>query len=322
MGEGRDLEALIDKYADQIDEKLQQQGEKEWGERGLDCWSFDELPAQIQVKHSGIMVTAWPSLVLKGGKVDLKLQMDQQFAIKESVQAITFFAISLLANELKKMKGAIPKINESTLLMGKKFNKKALEGEIISLSVREGLKLNESLPANRQEFIERVNTFKKSAEIPLLLKKIGQHVYDLHQQYHKIVKQLNGTQSLATIIVVSDIKQQLESLFSKTYLSHISWYRLSQYTRYMKSIEIRLEKYQRELPQQKLLCAQINEWEQRYQTKYDYHLSQYKYDEELDAFRWLIEEYRISVFSQQIKTLESISQKRMKQKWQVLNSND
>lgn len=322
IDEGRDLAVLIDKYAHQIDEKLQQQGEQEWGQRGLESWSFDELPEQVQVKHSGIMVTAWPSLVLKDNKVDLKLQMDQQFALQQTVTAITFFAVSLLANEIKKLKSAIPKINESTLLMGKKFNKKLLESEIISLCVREGLKLNESLPANKQEFLERVDTFKKSAELSSLLKKVGQQVYDLHQQYHQLYKQLNGSQSLATILIVSDIKQQLESLFPKTYLSHISWFRLCQYTRYMKSVEIRLEKYQRELPQQKLYSAQINEWEQLWQAKSAYYLTQYKYDNHLAAFRWLIEEYRISVFSQQIKTLESVSQKRMKQKWQDLNNAD
>ena len=318
IGQSRDIEALYDQHSALVDTQLQQQGSVAWGETGLSSWSFGDLKETIETQQGGIKVIAWPALKQKGQTVDLILTMNKGYAERISISAITHLASLALVSVTKKARSNIAKITESTLFIGKKFTKKELENEIHSFAMRETLKLADNLPRSQSEFQARITKAQSGTEYTIWLKKIAEAVHQLHRQYHQLQKQLSGSQQLTTITIVSDIKQQLDNLFAKDYLSHISWYRLEQYTRYMKSLEIRLDKYQRELPRQKLLSGQINALESRLQTKVEQCLERDEIHPELQEYRWLIEEYRISLFSQQLKTTQSVSEKRMQQKWREI----
>ena len=39
------------------------------------------------------------------------------------------------------------------------------------------------------------------------------------------------------------------------------------------------------------------------------------YDEAMDAYRWLVEEYRVSIFAQRLRTAEKVSEKRLADAW-------
>jgi ATP-dependent helicase HrpA len=320
VAESRDIEDLTEKFSGLIDSELQEQAEQVWGETGLTAWSFDQLPESIEVRQGGIKVTAWPALKLVKDNVDLVLTMNNEYAKQLSIKAITFFANKTLSGTTKKIRNQIPKITESTLFIGKIFNKNSLENEINSFALREALSLEQNLPRTQQEYLERVNKVKNSELFSEWVKKIAMRVHELHKHYHQLQKKLNGSQLLATITITSDIKGQLDRLFHRDYLSDISWYRLEQYTRYMKSVEIRLEKYQRELPRQKLLTGQLSELEQSLWSRLEAAKNNEEVIPELVSFRWLLEEYRISLFSQQIKTTETVSEKRVRQKWREITS--
>jgi len=319
IGQGREIEQLCDQYAHLVENELLVSGEEVWGEVGLDSWSFAELPQSIETMQGGIKVTAWPALRLNSDQVDLILTMNQGFAEGLSIEAIGYLATKLLAPSIKKARSNMPKLTESTILMGKKFNKKQLENEIHSFAMREALALQQSIPRTQVEFLARVAKVKNQSQYVIFLEKIAAQINKLHRQYHGMQKQLNGVQPLDRIMIISDIKQQLDALFSKDYLSSISWFRLEQYTRYMKSIEIRLEKYQRELPRQRLLVGRLASLEQRLQTKLAACRARDEKSEAFESYRWLLEEYRISLFSQQLGTLETVSEKRMQQKWREIS---
>jgi ATP-dependent helicase HrpA len=318
LSQGRDIESLSDQYSQLVDETLHASGNQEWGEKGLTQWDFGDFPETVEVKQGGIKVVAWPTLIINTDTVDLVLSMNKGYAKSKSVQAMTQLASKLLAGKLKKARSKVPKINESILFAGKKFNKRSLESEIHSLALREALSLGADLPRTEKAFKERVGNTSVIVDYQKWLTKIAEQVHALHRQYHQLQKAVSGTQLLTTITIVSDIKQQLERLFNKNYLSLISWSELEQYTRYMKGIEMRIEKYQRELPRQKMLSAQVNELEQRVYEKLQACEERSEYQPELVKYRWLIEEYRISLFAQQLGTRESVSQKRMQQKWQEI----
>jgi len=318
LSEGRDIEALSLQYSQLVDSALHSGKDQEWGEKGLTRWSFGALPESVEVKQGGIKVVAWPTLVINAESVDLVLSMNKGYADSKSILAITQLASNQLAAKLKKVRSKVPKINESTLFLGKKFNKKQLENEIHSLALRETLALTTNLPRTEQAFLERLEQSAVLADYQYWLNKIAEQVHALHRQYHQLQKVLSGSQLLTTITIVSDIKQQLEVLFNKNYLSLISWSELEQYTRYMKAIELRLEKYQRELPRQKMLTGQVNALEKRWLERVKACEERSEVVPALIEYRWLIEEYRISLFAQQLGTRESVSQKRMQQKWLAL----
>ena len=78
----------------------------------------------------------------------------------------------------------------------------------------------------------------------------------------------------------------------------------------------RLEKAKNDYCRDRLNQAQISSLWERYEQK--------KSDEEdlfqtpLTEYRWLIEELRISIFAQELKTAQPVSVKRLEKKWQAL----
>jgi ATP-dependent helicase HrpA len=97
------------------------------------------------------------------------------------------------------------------------------------------------------------------------------------------------------------------------YLSRTEEEWLQQYPRYLQAIEIRLEKYQRDLRQQCLLSDQLSQFWQQYKKKEQEYRARHELPEALGRFRWLLEEYRVSLFAQQLGTKLTVSEKRLKQ---------
>ncbi|MEC8080569.1 MAG: DUF3418 domain-containing protein, partial [Pseudomonadota bacterium] len=93
-------------------------------------------------------------------------------------------------------------------------------------------------------------------------------------------------------------------------------YWLGQLPRYFKGVEVRLERFQNHLNKENAAVGELeNLWEQYLRQK-KAHDEKGIYDPNLTRYRWLLEEYRISLFAQTVGTLEPISDKRLAKQWQ------
>jgi ATP-dependent helicase HrpA len=87
---------------------------------------------------------------------------------------------------------------------------------------------------------------------------------------------------------------------------------LNHYPRYLKAIEERWEQLQQNPLKDQQRMAEIKPWWDRYLGALE---RGDLYDEHLDAYRWLLEEYRVSLFAQRLGTDGKVSEKRLKQSW-------
>jgi len=141
---------------------------------------------------------------------------------------------------------------------------------------------------------------------------------EIAKKYHSIQKQLSGSVNLQAVTILADIRQQLDGLVFKGFLIEVPFQQLQQYPRYLKGIELRLEKYQRELPRQRMLSEQLQQLTRQYRGQLELDSKHNRYNDSLDEYRWMLEEYRISLFAQQLGTRTTVSEKRLKQQWQQL----
>ena len=88
----------------------------------------------------------------------------------------------------------------------------------------------------------------------------------------------------------------------------------------MNAIEVRLEKYQREIPKQRLLSDQLQGYYQACYKAFEVKEKRGEFDLQLSEFRWYLEEYRVSLFAQQLGTKEPVSEKRVVQRWRALEA--
>jgi ATP-dependent helicase HrpA len=131
---------------------------------------------------------------------------------------------------------------------------------------------------------------------------------------------LGGKIPLQAVTVLNDIKSQLSELIQAEYLLTTSWPQLQHYPRYLQAILKRLEKYQRDLNRERLLSDQLQQYWQRYKGLRDKNKAQGLFDPALEDFRWMLEEYRVSLFAQTLGTQTAVSDKRLQQQWRQLQA--
>ena len=109
-----------------------------------------------------------------------------------------------------------------------------------------------------------------------------------------------------------DIRQQIKNLTGDHFLSTTPWTWLEHYPRYFQAITLRLEKLtSTPVDQERQMREVLAEWWKVYADLQEKHAQLAIVDPELDQLRWMIEEYRVSLFAQQLGTSLTVSAKRL-----------
>jgi ATP-dependent helicase HrpA len=93
---------------------------------------------------------------------------------------------------------------------------------------------------------------------------------------------------------------------------------LQHMVRYLKAVTLRLDKLRADPARDAARLAELRPLEQRWLRR----LAELKgsADARLDEYRWLLEELRVSLFAQELRTPQPVSSKRLDKLWSQLES--
>jgi ATP-dependent helicase HrpA len=141
-----------------------------------------------------------------------------------------------------------------------------------------------------------------------LTKTLGQ-ILTLHQQLQPQLK-------TPWAHVTKDIAQQLQQLVYPHFVLTTPWSALQHLPRYLQGMAQRLQKLPDRLAQDQQHTAALANFTLQWQTRELQHRKKGIVDPQLAAFRWQLEELRISLFAQQLKTPQPVSIKRLQKLWE------
>jgi ATP-dependent helicase HrpA len=138
----------------------------------------------------------------------------------------------------------------------------------------------------------------------------------LFQAFMEIRKTWEKTASPQWQPTWQDVHAQLGQLFAPGFLVRTPWPWLQQFPRYARAIVMRLQKLTGGAGQrdQQHLSAVVPRW-QRGIERLKQHRERQLYDPELESYRWMTEEFRVSLFAQELGTAVPVSEKRLDQQW-------
>jgi ATP-dependent helicase HrpA len=118
--------------------------------------------------------------------------------------------------------------------------------------------------------------------------------------------------------VAEDVAAQLARLVPKDFLLRTPWTALQHLPRYLKAVTARLDKWRADPQRDAQRLAEMRPLEQRYLKR----LAERKgaADARLEDFRWLLEELRVSLFAQELRTPQPVSVKRLEKAWAQLET--
>lgn len=283
--------------------------------RGLKDWEFDELPEQIEIGDE-LKLIRFPALVDRGDSVDIEIFADRQQAaahFKPGLVRLTMLRSVQQCNMLKKKFSRF--LDRNALKLSGKLS--GLVEDAMFACYVEAFEIDERIPRDKESFENFLSAGK--SRLLGIGDKIESILTLILDQQLEITKKLQRLDGMQLDYLKTDISQQLSSLVYAGFLSNTGLLWLKEYPRYYQSINQRLGKAPHMGDKDKSHTELVN----AYWHKYTELLKQSNSVDikELKLLRWMIEEYRVSLFSQALGTRIAVSEKRLgKQVEKLANS--
>lgn len=318
LGEGRDLDTLIARFSKETQAALAIPSKKE-SAKPIEAKSFAALPATQQHKVAGLTMTVYPALIEENGVVKEERFATQAEANYQHRRALQRLLLQQLAEQAKHLRSKLPLQTELGLYYKDLGRVDSLIEDILLASVEQTVLADEqTLPRNAETLASLAE--KKRAGWFENAEKLAKLVLGILKLQHSLQKRLKGKIDLAQAVSLADIKQQLANLVYPHFVREVPIDWLKEYPRYLKAIEQRLDKLAGQLQKDRVYSSELTEYWQQYQERSAKHLKEGKRDNELQQYRWMLEEYRVSLFAQQLGTKMPISDKRLNKQWQLVEN--
>ncbi|KZN12674.1 ATP-dependent helicase HrpA [Marinomonas sp. TW1] len=314
LGSGKDLAELQSQFSDLVEESFAKFGTKAHEADDLTEWPEQGIPERQEIKQAGINVTAFPALVSQGETVSLKMFDDQSTATEAHRKGVITLLKLTLSKDVRYLKKNLPHLRESMLIFSPLGPKEALLDDLLSAILDKVFLDGRSLPRTKHDFEHCVTTNKSN-----LISMANEMATQLHRvlsSYQGVAKRMKGSIPLPWSRIYGDIQFQLRQLIYPGFIGNTPLFWLGQLPRYFKGIEVRLERFQNHLNKENQFVSELEGLWQTYHKQKQAHDEKALYDPELVKYRWMLEEYRISLFAQSVGTLEPISAKRLAKQWQ------
>jgi ATP-dependent helicase HrpA len=312
---GRNLQQLQQNFKQQLSDNLQQSDDDGISRQNITDWDFDHLPEQVSLKRGNITIKAWPCLRDYGDWVDIELQDNPLVAENLTFEGQLRLALIKGRQQVNYLSKNLLKGTDLALKAAAIGDRHSLVLAIISASFQQSMFANETVVRDKQSFERQYS--EGVSEVVGIAQEYADIIQSILPSLHQCRKQIRAM-NLAAVYAKSDIEAQVGRLFSVKTLSTITHEELTQYPRFIKALKIRLEKLPMQIAKDRQWLEEIQQLTQRIKEQKLESLSR-SLAQEVKAYEWAIEEYRVSLFAQQLGTKMPISSKRLEKMWQQLH---
>jgi ATP-dependent helicase HrpA len=314
IGYGRNLKSLQDKHSDTAGDSFDQIAADELNHTGCIQWAFDDLPETYEFIQKGQSFVGYPAVIDESYTIGVRI-----FDTRDKAQQAHFFGLIRLfqlqtRKDSKYVIKNLPKSPMAELNYNKLPQHPLIKGragisykEDILFAILAATFLQEGEIRTQDGFDDSLKNNKQF--LVNFANEIGKTVNDIMERFFAVKKQLNSAGTAKE--VADDIDGQLNLLIYSGFIFYTPYSQLKAIIRYLKAIEYRLDK-QKDSKQE---MQQLNRYWKRYWDEVETKAKKNSVNPEQDKFRWDLEELRVSLFAQQLKTAYPISLKRMEKAW-------
>ena len=313
LGEGRDLAELCARFAEASQAALAIPQQKQ-EQKPVEAKAFAQVAEKTQQKIAGLSMTVFPALVEEAGVVKegrFPTQAEADFQHRRALQRLL---LQQLAEPAKYLRGKLPGLTELGLLYREMGRPEALVEDILLASLDACILDGEAaLPRDGAALAQLAE--RKRGDWTGHAERIAKLTLDILKLTHSLQKRFKGKIDLAQAMALNDIKQQLANLVYPGFVRETPGEWLKEIPRYLKAIEQRLDKVAGQVQRDRVWTGELTAAWQQFQARAAKHAQEGKRDPELVLYRWMLEEYRVSLFAQQLGTKMAVSDKRLAKQW-------
>jgi len=277
------------------------------------AWTFGELPELMEIQRGAQTLIGFPALIDRGTQVEIEVFDEPEVAAAKHRLGLRRLVALQLKEPLKYLEKNIPDLQKMSVFYMGLGTAEELRDQIIGVAVDRAF-LAEPLPADEFAFKQRLEEGR--TRLNLIAQEVARLTGVILIEYQAATRKLKDAR--APKEVADDIAAQLQRLMPKQFVALTPWAQAQHLPRYLKGITARLDKLRADPARDAQRLAELRPLEQRYLRR----VAELKgtQDARLVDFRWQLEELRISLFAQELRTPQPVSVKRLDKVWAQLSN--
>jgi ATP-dependent helicase HrpA len=312
LASGRDIEAIRRQMGAEASASFSALDTGAWNRDGITAWDFGDLPPHVNIERGGLTLKGYPALIDKGNSVSLRLLDSAQQALRETRAGQRRLFLISEKRHLKSQVDWLPKLDRLTL-QAAAINGFDLKRQTAELIADRALFAGGVISRTEAEFAANSKLGKQ--RISIAVQDVTALVVPIVEGQFEVRQALNKAKAPLLQFAVADLREQLKNLLGPTFLTSTPWDCLRQFPRYFRAMLFRLDKLAASPARDRQHQEDVHRRWHAYVQRAADHGQQGIHDAQLEYYRWLLEEYRVSLFAQKLGTAVPISPKRLDEQW-------
>ncbi|BCL74916.1 ATP-dependent helicase [Jeongeupia sp. HS-3] len=275
---------------------------------GIVKWDFGDLPEQLTFKRHGRKLTGYPALVPDEDTCAIRLFDTAHAAAEAHRQGVVQLLRFELKEHVKQLEKSVPNFQQHAIALRATQNADELMTDIVAAICDRAFIGDDDAPRSKKEFDNQKSRAK--VRLPSVRDAVVRTLAAVVAEYVPMVLAAGKAGNIS-----QQLNQQLGKLVSKGFLAATPWEQLPRLPLYLKAMRVRLEKRVANPQRDGQRNAEITELWLRWESELDKWQREGRDTTPLLPFRWMIEELRISLFAQELKTPYPVSLKRLNKVW-------
>ena len=277
------------------------------------AWTFGELPELMELKKGAQVLVGFPALVDKATHVEIEVFDEPDAAALKHRAGFRRLVALQIREPLKYLEKNIPDLTRMAALFMPLGTLEELREQLIAVSLDRAFGA-EPLPTDAAGFAARVEEGR--SRLNLIAAEVARLATAVLVEHAAALRKLKDARPAKD--VADDIGAQLQRLVPKRFVLQTPWPALQHLPRYLKGVVMRLDKLRADPARDAARLAELRPLEQRWIKRLaDLRGAPHA---RLDEYRWLLEELRVSLFAQELRTPQPVSSKRLDKAWAQIES--
>jgi ATP-dependent helicase HrpA len=277
------------------------------------AWTFGELPELMEIRKAGQTLIGFPALIDCGAHVEVEVFDEPTVAAQKHRAGLRRLVALQLKEPLKYLEKNIPGLTQMAVAYMPLGSVDELREQIVEVALERAFLLD-PLPQDGMAFAKRLEEGR--TRLNLIAQEVARLAGVVLVEFAAAARKLKDSKPPKD--VAEDIAGQLQRLMPKRFVSLTPYTQIQHHPRYLKGVVMRLDKLRADPARDAQRLAELRPMEQAWLRRVADRRGQA--DPRLEDFRWQLEELRISLFAQELRTPQPVSVKRLDKVWAQLSA--
>jgi ATP-dependent helicase HrpA len=278
---------------------------------GLTAWEWDAIPEHVDRRQAGNVIRAYPALVDEGSSVALRLVPTAEERDRASRRGIRRLLVLATPTPVAYVQEHLSNEEKLSLAASSYPGTRALLDDCLAACVDAELRTRhpDGLLTTRAEF-EAVRDAVAANVLDRMFETVAL-VARILRAAREADKAIAKSASLHLMAALGDARSQLEALVPSGFVSATGLDRLRHLPRYLEAITLRVRKLVENPGRDRQAMNQLEASIAAFERAGGTIPIDPEAPERLVRVRWMLEELRVSLFAQELRTAEAVSPQRI-----------